>query len=233
MGLTVLTAIVMLDFPEGLRDILIEAATTTVKISLFSTLCGFVLAVTLILFSTKTSLGRTINAIIHICRCTPMVCALLILYWIPPLLGVPISSTSCAIITISIIEGSCLAYILRNIKIDVQNKFEASCFTLGFSKHLTFKKITMPLTLVVSIPHLYNFILFNTSSSALSSFVGVLNLTQATKIFSTTLIDPTMSYAILLLFYICLNSLMFYLARGLETTISWSNIIQDSGVSYG
>ena len=232
LGLFVLSIIITFFFPEGLRGLLFEAVTTTIKISLSSTLCGFGLAVILIFFSAKTPIGRLINIIIHICRCTPMVCALLIFYWIPPVLGLTITNTSCAIIAISIIEGGCLAYILRNIKTDILSKFGESCFTLGLSRYQTFKKIIMPLTITVSIPHLYNFILFNTSSAALSSFIGVVDLTQAARIISTTLVDPSMSYTILFLFYICINSFAFYLARGFEASTGWSNIIQECGVNY-
>ena len=232
VAFSVMMIVVMADFPEGLRDLFIEAATTTVKISISSISLGFILALLFTFAPNNTVFGITIRIIIHLSRSTPMVCALLIIYWIPPVFGVYISSENCATITISVIEGSSLAYIMHNIKIDLQTKFVDSCFTLGFSKIIAFIRVIVPLTMIVSIPHFYNFILFNINAAALSSFIGVVDVTQAARIFSTTLVDPALSYGLLFIFYMCVSCLTFILARGAEILTGWSDIIQESGTSY-
>lgn len=227
-----LAAVVALKIPQGLWSLLISASMVTARIFIVSILCGIFIAIVLTCLPRYGLVAISTNLLIHISRCTPIVCALLIIYWLPSLIGISISNEVCAIITISLIEGCSLAYIIRNIRFNIWDSFYASCFILGLSRGMTFRKVVVPLLITLTIPHAYNFILFVISASALSSFIGIVEMTQATKILATTLFDPVSTYSIMFLFFLCMNSLTLFLANLTETFFDKNRIITETGINY-
>ena len=202
-------SLLYLEIPYGLWGILLDASVNTIIVFSSSVLSGLAVAICLTILPASGCWSVIAETIIHFCRSTPLVCAMLLSYWLSPLFGAALAVETCAILAIGLIEGGCLAHIARNAFRRTWHALEQSCFTIGLSKPQSIQNVVGPVCLSILIPHFYNFLLFVLSAAALSSLIGVMEISMASKVIATTLVDPIITYSIVLFFYFTVSSFCF------------------------
>lgn len=191
--------------PAGFHGMLYSALLTTALVTAGGVLLGLVVA--LLLFAGLTSPGRAWlrqAAALSIAagRAVPLVCVLLLAYWVPPLLGLDIPPLWCAVAAIGYVEGCYLAAILAGLRETVASRHREAAYMLGLRPKDWRRRILLPQIARLAMPHLTNFAVYTLKASALAWFISVQDLTQVVRVISTATADPLVAYALLFASYL-------------------------------
>lgn len=163
-----------------LFTLLLQAAVSTVGISLVSIAIGFVIA---ILLSAAALSGRKIyiapaRLFISFFRGVPLLVQLLLIYTLLPAIGINVPSIVAAIIGLSLCTAAYQAENLRGGFESVPPGLIEAAEVTGLTPRQTFFRVQVPIALRLTLPALVNEAIMILKSSSLVSVVGIIEVTK-------------------------------------------------------
>lgn len=153
-------------------------------------------------------------------RAVPLVCALLLAYWVPPLLNLDVPALWCAVVAIGYVEACYLAAILHGLRRLVVGRYGEAAYMLGLRPGDWRRRILLPQLARLAMPHLSNFAVYTVKASALAWFVAVQDLTQVVRMISTATADPVVAYALLFASYLFAGGVLTFAGQLLEARLA-------------
>ena len=158
--------------------LLIDGIKITVFISAISSVCAFLIGITVVYFRTAGSkpIRFLAGSYVEIIRNTPLLIQLYFTYKSFPDIGITLPPIGCGILSLSIYTGAFISEVLRSgINSVASEQYEAS-ISLGLSKFQTFRLIILPQALRIIIPPLGSQFINLIKNSSLVSFISVTDL---------------------------------------------------------
>lgn len=162
-------------------------------------------------------------------RAVPLVCSLLLAYWVPPLLGLDVPALWCAVLAIGFVEAGYLAAILDGLRQVVASRYRDAAYMLGLPPADWRRRILLPQVLRLAMPHLTNFAVYTIKASSLAWFISVQDLTQVVRVISTATADPVGAYAILFATYLLAGAILTFAGQALEARLARSMPVEAAG----
>ncbi len=161
------------------------------------------------------------QAYVSIIRGTPMLIQVMGTYLVLVSMGVPISRTWSAIISIGLNSAAYLSQtILTGITSVSKGQLEAAK-TLGFSKAQTIRYIIFPQAIRTVLPNLESEIVTLIKDSSLASTIGVYELTQQATIIRSQTYDTVTVFFAIGLIYLILTTIVTILMSILNKKINY------------
>jgi polar amino acid transport system permease protein len=206
VGAAGLAAVLATLIPPAFRPFLAEALGVTVVVTVASLALTLALVAVLVpALAHRSAWARApARVLIAAGRAVPLVCTLLLVYWVPPLLGFDLAPLWCAVLAIGTVEACYLAVILDGLRVTVQRRHGEVAYLLGLRPATWWGRVMLPQLLRLAVPHLLNALLYTLKSSALASFIAVQDLTHTAGIIATATADPVAAYAVVLFAYLTL-----------------------------
>lgn len=163
-----------------LFTLLLQAAISTIGISLVSIAIGFVIA---ILLSGATLSGKAIyvapaRLFISFFRGVPLLVQLLLIYTLLPAIGINVPSIVAAIVGLSLCTAAYQAENLRGGFESVPRGMIEAAEVTGLTPRQTFFRVQVPIALRLTLPALVNEAIMILKSSSLVSVVGIIEITK-------------------------------------------------------
>ena len=198
---------------------------TTIKITIFSAILGFLLGIILAILKLtknkkgkKTIISRISSLYIDIIRGTPVLVQLLIMYYI--ILGSCKNSTLVAIIAFGLNSAAYVAEILRG-GINAVNigQTEAGC-AMGFTYIQTMIYIVLPQGLKNAVPALCNEFISLLKETAVVGYVALVDLTRAAYQISTATYEPFLPLITITILYFITTKVISLVIGAIEKKIN-------------
>jgi polar amino acid transport system permease protein len=186
---------------------LLEAAGTTVWVSLLGMALGQVLGAVICLcrISRSRVLARFGNVYVSFFRGVPLLVQLLLVYYFLPFAGIDVPSLVAAISTLGLASGAYVSEIFRGALNAVPKGQAETALSLGFSAPSIWLRILLPQMLRLSLPALVNELILLLKASSLISVVGVTELTRSSHSFAAETYRPLEIYLTAAAIYLVLN----------------------------
>jgi len=199
----------------ALLVLLIEAARTTVFISLIGLAAGFVIAVAIC--SARLSANRWCARLgglyVSFFRGVPLLVQLLLVYYFLPFLGINVPPFVAAAIAVSLCEAAYLAEILRGGFLGIAHGQLEAAQLLNLSKLATLMRIQVPQALILTLPSLISEAVMLVKASSLISVVGVADITRTAQNIAASTYRPLTAYAAAGLVYLIINGSLSFLGH--------------------
>ncbi|MCG8510772.1 MAG: hypothetical protein MI741_16235, partial [Rhodospirillales bacterium] len=143
-------------------------------------------------------------------RSVPLVCILLLFYWLPPMFSVDLPPLWCAVLAIGYVEACYLAVVLHSLWRVVEARHGEVAYVLGLPSRIWWTRVLLPQMSRFALPHFLNFLLYTLNSSALASFISVNDLTQTARIMATSTADPVAAYGVVYFAYLMLAAVLTF-----------------------
>jgi polar amino acid transport system permease protein len=209
-----------------LFTLLLQAAVSTIGISVISIAIGFVIA---ILISAANLSGKAIYSaparlFVSFFRGVPLLVQLLLIYTLLPAIGLNVPSIVAAIVGLSLCTAAYQAENLRGGFASVPKGLIEAAEVTGLTSRQTFFRIRVPIALRLTLPALVNEAIMILKSSSLVSVVGIIELTKMAQDLasSTYLPIPIFLSAGLVYFVIC--SAIALIGRYAERSLARTSI---------
>jgi polar amino acid transport system permease protein len=204
-----------------LFTLLLQAAISTVAISLISIAVGFAIA---ILISAATLSGKPIYVLparlfISFFRGVPLLVQLLLIYTLLPVIGINVPSIVAAIVGMSLCTAAYQAENLRGGFESVPRGLIEAAQVTGLNPRQTFFRISTPIALRLTFPALINEAIMILKSSSLVSVVGIIELTKMAQDLASSTYLPIPIFATAGLIYLVINSVVALLGRFAERSL--------------
>lgn len=215
----------MLDRILGYLPALLDGAQITLGISLTAIALGFLGGVSLCsLRNVKHNVVAYIcNIYISFFRGTPMLVQLLMLFYIPPALGLDLNPYLAAILALGMNSAAYQAEILRAGFISIPAGQREAALTMGLSTHQTLWHIEIPQVVRRTLPSLISEMGDIIKGSAIVSVITVTDLMRAGRQIVSTNYRPLEVFLIVGIFYLLLVSLVQISGKIIEKR--WSSRI--------
>ena len=222
VGLLGLTVVLAITVPPGFRPMLADAAAVTVLVTAASIALtlGLVLLLVPALAHRHPLVRRSARFVVATGRAVPLVCLLLLAYWVPPLMGMELAPLWCAVLAIGVLEACYLAVILDGLRATVTARHGEVAYLLGLSRWAWWFRVMLPQVSRLAVPHLLNAMQYTLKSSALVSFIAVQDLTQTAHILATAMADPVPGYAVVLFAYLALAANLALLGLSVRAVLA-------------
>lgn len=212
-------AVIVEHFPT-----LLSGAFLTVKLLVFSSLCGLLLAFPLGLArsSERIAIKGLPWLFIFFFRGTPLLVQLFLVYYglsqfefIRTSAAWPILRDPywCALITMSLNTGAYIAEILRGAVQAVPRGEVEAAITVGMSKSLIVRRIVLPRAIRIALPAYANEVILMLKCSALASTITLLELTGMAR---TVIAKTYMPVEIFLATGVCYFVISYVLVKGFQ-----------------
>jgi polar amino acid transport system permease protein len=204
-----------------LFTLLLEAALSTLAISLISIAIGFVIAMLLsaALLSEKLIYVLPARLFISFFRGVPLLVQLLLIYTLLPVIGINVPGIVAAIVGLSLCTAAYQAENLRGGFASVPRGLIEAADVAGFTGPQTFRRIRSPIAIRLTFPALVNEAIMILKSSSLVSVVGIIELTKMAQDLSSSTYLPIPIFASAALIYFIINSAIALLGRHVERSL--------------
>ncbi|WP_046866737.1 amino acid ABC transporter permease [Microvirga massiliensis] len=206
----------MFDFTSAWQhfDRLAVGAVTTFTLSLTAILVGCPLG--LALYAAKRAGGlptRLAAGYISFFRGTPLLVQLLVLFYVPPALGIPVSSFAAAFLGLTLNTAAFQAEIYRAGYQSLPKGQTEAARALGLSGWQTHRLVLLPQVLRLTLPALTNEAVDILKNSALVSVIAVTDLLRIGQQVTAVTYRPLEVYITVAILYFVLTSLIGFAGR--------------------
>jgi polar amino acid transport system permease protein len=204
-----------------LFTLLLEAALSTLGISLVSIAIGFLIAMLLsaALQSRKSLYVLPARLFISFFRGVPLLVQLLLIYTLLPVIGINVPGIVAAIVGLSLCTAAYQAENLRGGFDSVPRGLVEAADVAGFNATQTFLRIRAPIALRLTLPALVNEAIMILKSSSLVSVVGIIEITKMAQDLASSTYLPIPIFASAALIYFVINSAIALLGRYAEKSL--------------
>jgi polar amino acid transport system permease protein len=204
-----------------LFTLLLEAALSTLGISLVSIAIGFLIAMLLsaALQSRKSLYVLPAQLFISFFRGVPLLVQLLLIYTLLPVIGINVPGIVAAIVGLSLCTAAYQAENLRGGFDSVPRGLVEAADVAGFNATQTFLRIRAPIALRLTLPALVNEAIMILKSSSLVSVVGIIEITKMAQDLASSTYLPIPIFASAALIYFVINSAIALLGRYAEKSL--------------
>ncbi len=208
-----------------LFTLLLQAAISTVGISLISIAIGFMIA---ILLSAAALSGKPIYVLparlfISFFRGVPLLVQLLLIYTLLPVIGINVPSIVAAIVGLSLCTAAYQAENLRGGFESVPVGLIEAAEVTGLNPRQTFFRIRVPIAMRLTFPALVNEAIMILKSSSLVSVVGIIELTKMAQDLASSTYLPIPIFASAAFIYLVINSAVSLVGRFAERSLGGSS----------
>lgn len=205
-----------------LFTLLLQAAISTVGISMVSIAIGFVIA---ILISAARLSGQPIYTVpakifISFFRGVPLLVQLLLIYTLLPVIGINVPSVVAAIIGLSLCTAAYQAENLRGGFESVPRGLIEAAEVTGLNPRQTFFRIRVPIALRLTLPALVNEAIMILKSSSLVSVVGIIEITKMAQDLASSTYLPIPIFLSAGLIYLVINWVIAMIGRYAEKSLA-------------
>jgi His/Glu/Gln/Arg/opine family amino acid ABC transporter permease subunit len=183
-------------FDWGMLANLLEGAVTTIWISSFGIAVGIPLGLMLAMVRIwrLPILSQLVALFVSIIRATPVVTLALFVFFGVPAMGLTLSPTVAALVTLSVNTSAFHAEIWRaSISDFPQNQTDAAS-AFGMTRGQAFRLIILPQAWRASLPPMVNEMTFLIKSSPAIAVIGVVDLTRTASRIAAYTYDPLPPY---------------------------------------
>jgi polar amino acid transport system permease protein len=201
--------------------LLLQAAISTLGISLISIAIGFAIAILLsaALLSRKPVYVAPARLFISFFRGVPLLVQLLLIYTLLPVIGINVPSIVAAIVGLSLCTAAYQAENLRGGFASVPRGMIEAAEVTGFTARQTFFRISTPIALRLTFPALVNESIMILKASSLVSVVGIIELTKMAQDLASSTYLPIPIFASAALIYLVINSIFALLGAYVERNL--------------
>jgi polar amino acid transport system permease protein len=197
---------------------LLEAAWTTLYVSLFGILLGQIIGA--LVCVARQSGSRIADAVggvyVSFFRGLPLLIQLLLIYYFLPLIGIDVPAMAAAIGALGLASGAYVSEIYRGALNAVPVGQSEAALSLGFSGPTIWRRILLPQAFRLSVPPLINELILLLKASSLISVVGVAELTRTSQTISASTYRPLEIYLAAAAIYLVINGCLALLGTALE-----------------
>ncbi|RWX75005.1 amino acid ABC transporter permease [Neorhizobium lilium] len=204
-----------------LFTLLLQAAVSTLGISLISIAIGFVIAIVLsaAILSHKPAYVFSARLFISFFRGVPLLVQLLLIYTLLPVIGINVPSIVAAIVGLSLCTAAYQAENLRGGFESVPPGLIEAAEVTGLNPQQTFFRIRVPIALRLTFPALINEAIMILKSSSLVSVVGIIEITKMAQDLASSTYLPIPIFASAALIYLVINSFVVLIGRFAERSL--------------
>jgi polar amino acid transport system substrate-binding protein len=199
-----------------LLGLLVEAARTTVLISLIALCAGFVIGVALCSarLSGNAWLAGASGLYVGFFRGVPLIVQLLLVYNCLPFLGINVAPLVAAALAVTLCEAAYLAEILRGGFLGIARGQLEAARLLGLPWFDTLWRIQVPQALRLTLPSLVSEAIMLVKASSLISVVGVADITRTAQNIAASTFRPLTAYAAAGVVYLVINGALSLAGHG-------------------
>lgn len=212
-----------MDVMEGQWSLLFSGLWVTLEIAVVSIVLStfFGLLVALMRIGNDRLLNALLIAYLEFCRATPIIVALIVVYFGLPFLNVTFSPFASAVIVIVFIHAAYIGEAFRAGILAISNTQTEAARSLGMSRLQTLRYILIPQAFRLVLPSLANQWTGIIKDTAICTILAITELLKAAQIISTWKANPTplvMSTLLYLIILIPLTIITMHLEkrRGLK-----------------
>ncbi len=204
-----------------LFTLLLQAAISTVAISLISIAVGFAIAILIsaAMISKKPIYVFPARLFVSFFRGVPLLVQLLLIYTLLPVIGLNVPSIVAAIVGMSLCTAAYQAENLRGGFESVPRGLIEAAEVTGLNPRQTFFRIRVPIALRLTFPALINEAIMILKSSSLVSVVGIIELTKMAQDLASSTYLPIPIFATAGLIYLVINSAVALIGRFAERSL--------------
>lgn len=182
-----------MDVMEGQWSLLFSGMWVTLEIALISIVLSTVLGlfVALIRIGEDKLLNAFLIAYLEFCRATPIVVALIVVYFGLPFLNVTFSPFASAVIVIVFVHAAYIGEAFRSGILAINNTQTEAARSLGMTKFQTLRYVIIPQAFKLVLPTLANQWTGIIKDTAICTILAITELLKAAQIISTWKANPT------------------------------------------
>ena len=182
-----------MDVMEGQWSLLFSGMWVTLEIALLSIILStfFGLMVALMRIGEDKFLKVILIGYLEFCRATPIVVALIVVYFGLPFLNVTFSPFASAVIVIVFVHAAYIGEVFRAGILAINNTQREAARSLGLSKVQTLRYILIPQAFKLGLPSLANQWTGIIKDTAICTILAITELLKAAQIISTWKANPT------------------------------------------
>lgn len=190
-------------------DQLAIGAATTVILSLSSIVIGCPLGLALYAGRSATRLGaRLVAGYISFFRGTPLLVQLIVLFYVPPTLGIPLSPWQAAFLGLTFNTAAFQSEIYRGGFQSLPRGQSEAAIALGLARWPVYRLVLLPQVFRLTLPSLTNEAIDILKNSALVSVIAVTDLLRVGQQITATTYRPLEIYlAVAVIYYLLTGSL--------------------------
>lgn len=201
---------------------LLEGIYLTLQITIFGLIFGFILGAVLGMARTrqKGTIYGTATFLIEIVRGTPIVVQALWIYFaVPMVTPIGFDRITASIIAIAINSGAYISEIVRGAVESIDKGQMEAGRSLGLTKRQTMLHIIWPQALKRMIPPLGNQFIISLKDTSLFGFIGVVELTNAGKLYVSDTYRYFDIYTMVAVMYLVMTLSLSLILRRIERRI--------------
>jgi polar amino acid transport system permease protein len=197
---------------------LLLAARWTVLLSLAAFAGGGLAALGLLAMrlSQRPALQRFVNGYIEVFQGTPLLMQLFLGFFGLPLLGIDVTPWAAAIVTLTLYTSAYLVDIWRGCVEAIPRGQWGAAASLGMTWTQQLRHVIWPQAWKIAVPPTVGFLVQVVKSTALTSIIGLTELTKTGNIITNAVFRPFPIYAMVALIYFAMCFPLTWYARVLE-----------------
>jgi polar amino acid transport system permease protein len=205
------------------RGLILVGALTTIGFTLLTAVLGLLVGIVVALgrMTGRKWISVPLVALVEVFRCTPVLVQLIWCYYaLPVLIGVEMSPSTAAAITLSLYGGSFYAEIIRGGIASVESGQWDAGRALGLARLNLMRLVVMPQALKRMIPPLVNQTILQLKNTALVSVLAVPDLLYQGQLITSATYRPMETYSVVAVMYFLLLFPLTRLAQRLERRLA-------------
>lgn len=189
---------------------LLQAALTTMALSVAGCVCGFIFGFLIAILRLTVSLRwlplRSLGVLfVEMFRRIPFLVTLFLVFYLFQMLGIDVSVFWIAVFSTCIIGAAFLSEVIRGGFESVPHQEWEAAETMNFNLVLTLRYVVVPQSWKVILPPAFAFFLSFVKDSALASQIGVIELTYAAKTLNNKGFSPILGFGMTLVLYFVIS----------------------------
>jgi len=214
-----------MDVMEDQWPLLFSGLGVTLEISIVSIILAtiFGLLIALARIQNNKMINAILIAYLEICRATPIVVALIIVYFGLPFLNITFTPFASAVIVIVFVHASYIGEAFRAGLLAISSTQKEASLSLGMTKRQTFQYILIPQAFRLILPSLANQWTGIIKDTAICTILAITELLKAAQIISTWKANPTP----------LVMSTLMYLVILIPLTIITMKLEKRRGIGHG
>jgi polar amino acid transport system permease protein len=205
------------------RGLIWIGALTTIGFTLLTALFGLVVGVVVALgrLTGRKWVSAPLVALVEVFRCTPVLVQLVWCYYaLPVLIGLEMSPSTAAALTLSLYGGSFYAEIIRGGIASVEAGQWDAARALGLTRLKLMRLVIMPQALKRMVPPLVNQTILQLKNTSLVSVLAVPDLLYQGQLITSATYRPLETYSVVAVIYFLLLFPLTRLAQRLEVRLA-------------
>ena len=207
------------------RGLILVGALVTIGFTLLTAVLGLLVGVVVALgrMTGRAWISAPLVALVEVFRCTPVLVQLIWCYYaLPVLIGVEMSPSTAAAITLSLYGGSFYAEIIRGGIASIEAGQWDAGRALGLTRLKLMRLVIMPQAIKRMIPPLVNQTILQLKNTSLVSVLAVPDLLYQGQLITSATYRPLETYSVVAVMYFLLLFPLTRLAQGLERRMARS-----------